>query len=135
MPPSLGVSCRLKLASSPSLIPRLLSELQPAECRSNPRSRSKRSLHQSNIRSWLYGIKSQILYFHFLSLTCDSVITKSKRSFKNMNLNKSPGRFSILTFKGQNFRHKYTKFPCLFQNVENCYISCYQSNRQYSKYH
>ena len=77
-PWSLGVSCRSKLTSAPSLIPELLSELQPTEYKSNPRSRNKRSIQQSIIRSLLYGVKSQIFYFDFFSLTCDSAITKSE---------------------------------------------------------
>ena len=77
-PWSLGVSCRPKLTSAPSLIPGLFSELQPAEYKSNPRSLNKRTIQQSNIRSWLYGVKSQIFYFDIFSSTCDSVIAKSK---------------------------------------------------------
>ena len=37
----------------------------------------------------------QIVYFHFFSLTFNVVITKPKKFFKNIDLKKIPGRFTV----------------------------------------
>ena len=86
-------------------------------------------------RSWLYGVKSQIFYFHFFSFIFDIVITKPKKFFKNIDLKKFPGRFSILAGRGQDFHKKYTNFSCLPPNLKKYYINCPHNNRGGCKYH